>query len=112
MNGLKTRYCHLKRIDVNKGDTVTKGQVVGLTGSALEVIEVEEGLLGSYLHYEVYKDGKTVDPEPYLSGADIINNVNFQMNMVRIHKYQKVLSPYMMVWSKGRRGMRPQVKEM
>ena len=31
-NGVETKHCHLKRIDVSKGETVTKGQVIGLTG--------------------------------------------------------------------------------
>lgn len=64
--GIKTRYCHLKRIDVNKGDNVVKGQVMGLTGGG----EKDEGKgrsTGAHLHYELYINGKTVDPEKYLN---------------------------------------------
>ena len=109
-NGLKTRYCHLKRIDVNKGDTVTKGQVVGLTGGA----RGDRGRgrsTGAHLHYEVYLNGKTVDPAPYLAGAEIIDNIepdehgkNNQVPEGSITLYDGM--------GKGRRGMRPQVKEM
>ena len=109
-NGLKTRYCHLKRIDVNKGDTVTKGQVVGITGG--DKGDTGSGRsTGAHLHYEVYKDGKTVNPEPYLSGAEVINNLapdehgkNSQVPEGSITLYDGM--------GKGRRGMRPQVKEM
>lgn len=109
-NGLKTRYCHLKRIDVNKGDRVTKGQVAGLTGGA----KGDRGRgtsTGAHLHYEVYLNGKTVDPKPYLDGADIIDNLapdehgkNTQVPQGSITLYDGM--------GKGRRGMKPQVKEM
>ena len=42
-NGLFTRYAHLASESVSKGDTVAKGQ----------------------LHFEVIRDGKTVDPMQY-----------------------------------------------
>jgi len=65
-SGIKTRYCHLKRIDVNKGDTVVKGQVMGATGGGKN--DKGKGRsTGAHLHYELYINGKTVDPEKYLN---------------------------------------------
>ena len=56
-----TLYGHLKPggILVEKGQEVKKGEkigLVGMTGTAT----------GYHLHFEVRKDGKPVDPEPYL----------------------------------------------
>lgn len=64
-NGFKSRYCHLKRIDVSKGDNVKKGELVGLTGG--DKNDVGKGnSMGPHLHFELYKDGKLVDPMEYL----------------------------------------------
>jgi len=64
-NGLKTRYCHIKEFRVNKGDVVKQGQVVGLSGGGVS----DKGAgnsQGPHLHFEVYKDGKLVDPMDYI----------------------------------------------
>jgi beta-lactamase regulating signal transducer with metallopeptidase domain len=55
-----TRYYHLQKASVKVGDQVKKGQVIGLVGSS--------GVLssGPHLHYEVVKDGTSVDPKDYL----------------------------------------------
>lgn len=58
-NGLSTWYMHLSKIKVKAGDTVTKGQVIGLVGSTGRST-------GPHLHYEVLKNGKSIDPKPYL----------------------------------------------
>jgi murein DD-endopeptidase MepM/ murein hydrolase activator NlpD len=54
-NGYKSRFCHLKQINVKKGDKVSKGQVVALSGGA----KGEKGAgrsTGPHLHFELYKD--------------------------------------------------------
>jgi murein DD-endopeptidase MepM/ murein hydrolase activator NlpD len=55
-----TRYYHLETALVKKGDTIRKGQVIGLVGST--------GSLSTapHLHYEILKNGGTVDPKDYL----------------------------------------------
>lgn len=68
-DGYKTRYCHCKQIDVTKGQSVSKGDVVGLTGGAAG--DVGRGRsTGAHLHFEVYKDGKTVNPMEHL-GSEV-----------------------------------------
>lgn len=58
-NGISTAYGHNSRLLVNEGDIVTKGQTIALSGST--------GLsTGPHLHFEVRKDGKPVNPIPFL----------------------------------------------
>lgn len=65
-NGYKSRYCHLKQINTKKGDTVKKGQVVALTGGGMG--EVGRGYsTGPHLHFELYRDGKLIDPSSVIS---------------------------------------------
>ncbi|HSG54693.1 MAG TPA: M23 family metallopeptidase [Paracoccaceae bacterium] len=53
--GLGTGYAHMSRIAVNNGQQVRRGQVIGYVGST--------GLsTGPHLHYEMYRNGQTVDP--------------------------------------------------
>ena len=53
--GLATGYAHMSRIAVRSGQQVRRGQVIGYVGST--------GLsTGPHLHYEMYRNGQTVDP--------------------------------------------------
>jgi murein DD-endopeptidase MepM/ murein hydrolase activator NlpD len=58
-NGLITMYCHLDRIDVKAGETVSKGQVIGLSGETGRVT-------GPHLHWSVVLNGAMVDPELFI----------------------------------------------
>ena len=57
--GYKTRYAHLNKFAVEKGQKVKRGQVVGYIGCTGKAT-------GVHLHYEVLKDDKLVDPKDYL----------------------------------------------
>ena len=73
-NGLKSRYCHLKKIDVKKGDTIAQGDSLGLTGGAKgDIGRGNSG--GAHLHFELYENGKPVDPEPYIKGGKTITTI-------------------------------------
>ena len=53
--GLETTYSHMSSIAASPGSHVRQGQVIGYVGSS--------GLAtGPHLHYEVYKDGRLVNP--------------------------------------------------
>ena len=58
-NGLKTRYGHNNVLTVEIGDVVTKGQAIALMGSTGRST-------GPHVHYEVLKNGRQVDPLPYI----------------------------------------------
>jgi len=69
--GLMTKFCHMSRIAVSRGQKVKRGQIVGYVGST--------GLsTGPHLHYEMYRGGRHIDPlsvryvtRATLSGADL-----------------------------------------
>ncbi len=58
-SGFKTLYGHHKKIHVKVGDIVKKGQVIGLMGSSGRST-------GPHVHFEVYKNGRVVDPSSYI----------------------------------------------
>jgi murein DD-endopeptidase MepM/ murein hydrolase activator NlpD len=58
-NGYKTRYAHGAELKVKLGDVVRKGDVVAAMGSSGRST-------GPHVHFEVYKNGRTVDPAAYL----------------------------------------------
>jgi murein DD-endopeptidase MepM/ murein hydrolase activator NlpD len=67
--GLQTLYAHLSSIDVKPGDKVTKGQVLGRTGST--------GLaIGDHLHFEVLVSGVSVTPLEWWDAKWIRDRVN------------------------------------
>jgi len=53
--GVRTRYAHLDRITVKKGETIAHGQQVGTLGNSGRST-------GPHLHYEILVGGKPVDP--------------------------------------------------
>ena len=61
-NGLTTRYAHMSRIRVARGDKVETGDVVGEVGSTGRST-------GPHLHYEVRRDGTPVDPLRFLKAG-------------------------------------------
>lgn len=58
-NGLRTRYGHNAGLKVQVGDVVTKGQAIAYVGNTGRST-------GAHVHYEVLKNGKQVDPLPYV----------------------------------------------
>ena len=71
--GLSTRYCHMSRMAVRRGQRVERGQIIGYVGST--------GLsTGPHLHYEMYRGGRSINPESVsfvsraqLSGTELID---------------------------------------
>ncbi|MBM7568033.1 M23 family metallopeptidase [Paenibacillus sacheonensis] len=59
---LSTKYMHMSRISVRKGDVLKQGGVIGAMGSTGRST-------GPHLHFEVLEHGVPVDPKPYLNIA-------------------------------------------
>ena len=54
-NGLTTRYGHLSKIEIQVGDAVQRGQLIGLVGSTGRST-------GPHLHYELRLNDKSINP--------------------------------------------------
>jgi murein DD-endopeptidase MepM/ murein hydrolase activator NlpD len=58
---LRTLYAHLSRIDVQRGQRVSGGSVIGAVGAT-------GNATGPHLHFEVWRWGRVEDPVPLLGG--------------------------------------------
>lgn len=77
--GYETRYGHLSKRFVERGDSVKRGQIIGEVGAT-------GGTTGNHLHYEVIYKGNVVNPinyfdrnissEEYVKLMEDINKVN------------------------------------
>jgi len=67
--GYISRYAHLHRIDVNFGDSVKRGQQIGLLGNTGRST-------GPHLHYEVIHENRTMNPKLFY--FENINGEEFQ----------------------------------
>jgi murein DD-endopeptidase MepM/ murein hydrolase activator NlpD len=66
-NGFKTRYAHLDKILVKVGKKVNVGDNIGRVGATGFVRKSRWGSSGAHLHFEVYKNGKPVNPFYFLA---------------------------------------------
>ncbi len=71
--GYKTIYAHLHEILVEKGDTVSRGEVIGTLGNTGRST-------GPHLHYEVRKHKRAVDP------------FNYYFNDITAEQYEKMIA--------------------
>ena len=59
VGGYKSRYAHLTRYFVKKGDSVKRGDPIGTAGNTGHS-------RGYHLHYEISRNGKYTDPKKYI----------------------------------------------
>ena len=64
-NGYQTLYGHLSKITVKVGDTICRGERLGLVGSTGRST-------GPHLHYEIRSDDKAIDPSTLLELATFL----------------------------------------
>lgn len=57
-----TRYAHLSELLVGEGDHVNQGQVIGIIGGS--------GGYDVHLHFEIWQDGKVIDPRTKIEWDD------------------------------------------
>ena len=62
-HGIKSRYGHLEKINVSKGDTVVARQPIGKVGNTGRST-------GPHLHFEVWFDGKARNPRKFLKAGE------------------------------------------
>ena len=60
MGGYESKYAHLSRIFVKRGENVVDGQPLGRCGSTGAVT-------GQHLHYEIIRNGEVTDPMVYIT---------------------------------------------
>ena len=60
-HGFSTFYAHNKSTIVNIGQKVRRGDIIGYSGST-------GNSTGPHVHYEIWKDGKAINPAAYLKG--------------------------------------------
>ena len=65
-NGFRTKYAHLKKSLVQKGETVERGQILGLVGNSGRST-------GPHVHYEIHYDDKIVNPTRFVRIAKYLN---------------------------------------
>jgi murein DD-endopeptidase MepM/ murein hydrolase activator NlpD len=68
-NGYETIFAHMHKTLVKKGETVQRGQIIGLVGNTGRST-------GSHLHYGVRYNDKSIDPVKYLQVADLSLTLN------------------------------------
>ena len=61
-NGFVTAYAHASELNVKKGETIKRGQVIGKAGQTGNVASPQ-------LHFEVRRGATPVDPSQYLTGG-------------------------------------------
>ncbi|MBS1951370.1 MAG: M23 family metallopeptidase [Bacteroidetes bacterium] len=76
--GFETRYAHLSRYNVKKGDRVKRGQLIGFVGST-------GTSTNNHLHYEVIYNGKYINPISFLN-TDLTQE---EYNRLIQHKHEQ-----------------------
>jgi len=70
-DGKETRYAHLSKFDVAKGDNIQKGQKLGEVGSTGKSD-------GPHLHYEVLQNGKAINPRSNLDLWPVVSKMQVE----------------------------------
>jgi len=68
-DGIKTLYAHLDRLNVEKGQRVSRGDVLGTQGATGQVKggDGQVRTMGAHLHFEVRENGEFRDPALFVS---------------------------------------------
>lgn len=81
--GYKTRYAHLDKVLVERGDTIRRGQVIGHAGNTGRSTS-------THLHYEVLYKGRPVNPINYFNKDLSESEYERLMENLRDTNYEKL----------------------
>lgn len=70
-NGFRSRYGHLSKLKVKRGDKVEANQLIGLMGSTGRSTS-------THLHYEIWFNGEPIDPLKVLKAAKDVQKIKQQ----------------------------------
>ncbi len=70
-NGFRSKYGHLSQVNVTKGEKVKENQLIGLMGSTGRSVS-------THLHYEIWFNGKPIDPLKVLRAANDVQKIKQQ----------------------------------
>ena len=98
-NGYQTLYAHMQKgLLVRNGQEVKKGQRLGYMSDS-------GNAYGSHLHFEVWKDGKRINPKPYIDkDLPLKINVTYQVYDNKLKKYWSEITNYNNTNSNGYAG--------
>ena len=72
--GYVSLYAHLNKYNVRRKQKVNRGDIIGYVGSTGRSV-------GPHLHYEIFKDGKRVNPLNYYSGNLTAEEFDIMLNL-------------------------------
>ncbi len=72
--GYVSLYAHLSRYNVKRRQKVKRGDIIGYVGSTGRSV-------GPHLHYEIFKDGRRVNPLNYYSGNLTAEEFDIMLNL-------------------------------
>jgi murein DD-endopeptidase MepM/ murein hydrolase activator NlpD len=61
-NDYANLYAHLSRVDVYRGNSIERGDPLGLAGCT-------GWCTGTHLHFELHRGGRPIDPRPFLPAS-------------------------------------------
>jgi murein DD-endopeptidase MepM/ murein hydrolase activator NlpD len=70
-NGYRSSYCHMSKINVNKGDKVEKGDIIGASGGG-RGDKGRGNSKASHLHFGLKLNGRWVDPVQHVNKSDLV----------------------------------------
>ena len=74
--GYVSLYAHMSKFNVKRRQKVKRGDIIGYVGSTGRSV-------GPHLHYEIFKDGKRVNPLNYYSGNLSAEEFDIMLNLAR-----------------------------
>mgnify|MGYP002630341973 CR=1 FL=1 len=74
--GYVSLYAHLSKYNVKRRQKIKRGDIIGYVGSTGRSV-------GPHLHYEIFKDGKRVNPLNYYSGNLTAEEFDIMLNLAR-----------------------------